>query len=65
VKVDIFDVEGRSVATLVDGQMPAGRHSVVWDGRDHTGANAAGGVYFCRVQCCDGQETLNKVIKVR
>ncbi len=41
----VFDVGGREVRTLVDGEFPAGAHSVVWDGTD--GAHrVASGVYF-------------------
>jgi hypothetical protein len=65
VTVEVFDVQGRSVITLVDQFVPAGYHSVVWNGRDSKGKIAASGVYFCRVQCCDGEEILKKVIKVR
>ena len=46
VRIGIFDVAGRSVATLVDGFEPAGRHTVAWDGRDAQGARVAQGVYF-------------------
>jgi hypothetical protein len=65
VTVEILDVQGRSVATLIDRHMPAGTHSLVWNGKDASGRDAASGVYFCRVQCCDGEETMTKVIKVR
>jgi subtilisin family serine protease len=49
VRVDIFDVSGRRVTTLVDQVVEAGRHSVVWNGRDHRGAMVPSGVYFSRL----------------
>ena len=42
-------MRGALVATLVDEVLPAGRHAVVWDGRDETGRAAPAGVYFCRL----------------
>jgi len=60
VTIEIMDVQGRSVATLVDEHMTAGTHSVIWDGE-----SAPAGVYFCKVQCCGGKETINKVIKIQ
>ena len=48
VKLEVFNVMGQKVATLVDGQCEAGEHVVQWDGRD-----AASGVYFYRLQADD------------
>jgi hypothetical protein len=60
VTVEILDVQGRLVSKLLDQQMPAGSHTVAW-----SGDGAPAGVYFCKVQCCDGKETISKVIKVQ
>ncbi len=46
----IFDVTGRLVATLADGRMDAGQHTVVWNGKNNRGRIVASGVYFCRLQ---------------
>jgi hypothetical protein len=47
--VTVCDVSGRRVATLAQGVLPAGRHAITWDGRDASGAMAAPGLYFVRV----------------
>ncbi len=50
-KVQLMDVNGRSVRTLVNGEeLAAGRHvlAVLRDGRD--GARLPSGVYFCRIE---------------
>jgi len=44
VRLDIINVAGQNVATLVEGYLTAGEHSFVWDG-----SNAASGVYFYRL----------------
>jgi len=60
VTVEILDVQGRLITKLLDQHMPAGSHTVAW-----SGDGAPAGVYFCKVQCCDGKETISKVIKVQ
>ena len=52
VKLEVFNVMGQKVATLVDGQFEAGEHVVRWDGSD-----AASGVYFYRLQAGDFVDT--------
>ena len=60
--IGVYDVTGRLVATLVDGSMPAGVNPVVWDGRDSHGALAASGIYFCRAQVGEWQQSRKLVL---
>jgi hypothetical protein len=50
VRLGVYNVRGQEVRCLVDGPMPRGRHSVVWDGRDESGAATSSGVYFVRLE---------------
>ncbi|MBI5837488.1 MAG: hypothetical protein HZB25_09610 [Candidatus Eisenbacteria bacterium] len=34
---------------LVNGPVPAGEHSVTWDGRDESGRSTSSGLYFYRL----------------
>ena len=45
VELTIFDVQGRVVETLFDGELSAGTHSLVW-----SCGTCAGGVYFARLR---------------
>jgi hypothetical protein len=58
VTIEVFDVTGRLVATLLDEHRPAGRHTVSWTGRDSQGEEVATGVYFCRMKA--GEETMSR-----
>ncbi len=62
--IEVYDVSGRLVTTLVDGSMPAGANRVVWDGRDSHGGPAASGIYFCRAQVGEWHEA-RKVVLLR
>lgn len=49
VNLAIYDVSGRLIRMLVDGQMDSGRHQVNWDGRNDRGETVSSGVYFYRL----------------
>jgi FlgD Ig-like domain len=48
VTLDVYDVRGARVRTLVSGALPAGTHRIAWDGLDHHGRPTASGMYFFR-----------------
>jgi hypothetical protein len=58
VHLDVHDLAGRLVRTLVDGVvMPAGPHGVTWDGRTDAGDLARSGAYFVRLRAGGGEAT--------
>jgi hypothetical protein len=59
VSLTVYDLLGRVVAVLVDGERPAGIHSVVWDASAQTS-----GVYFYRLQA-DTFMDIKKMILLR
>jgi len=48
--VTVTDLAGREVATLLDRELPAGRHVVDWNGRGRDGLELPSGVYIARVR---------------
>ena len=51
VTLDIYDISGSKVRTLINGQRPAGNgQQVVWDGKDDFGNSVASGVYLYRIE---------------
>lgn len=64
VRLDVFDISGRRVATLADAAFPAGRHAIVWDGRDTAGRPVATGVYFLRL-AANGEDRRTRVLRLR
>jgi len=49
VTLDILNVLGQKVKTLVNDYREAGSYSIIWDGRNDDGSAAASGVYFYRI----------------
>ncbi len=58
VDLAVFDVRGRLVRQLLTSEpQSAGRHSLVWDGRDRHGRIVGAGVYFYRIVAAPNSET--------
>ncbi len=64
IRIEIFDVGGRLIRTLVDRVEQPGRWGSVWDGRDEQGREAFSGVYLCRLQARNAHE-IRKIVWAR
>ena len=49
VRLEVFNILGQRVATLVDGERPAGFHTAAWDATDASGRGVGSGVYLYRL----------------
>jgi len=61
-RLEIYDLTGRHVATLVTGTLPAGTHTAEWDGTASDGRPAASGTYLCRLAA--GGEVVTRRVTV-
>jgi hypothetical protein len=50
VRIEIYNIHGQKIRTLIDGSKMAGFHTVLWDGRMDNRDTAASGVYIYRLQ---------------
>jgi hypothetical protein len=57
VSLAVYDISGRLVKELVNGQMAVGNHEIIWDGKSNTGSKAASGVYFYKMSAGDYSAT--------
>ena len=62
VRLIVYDVNGREVRELVNTRQPAGRQSIVWDGRNAQGTTVASGVYFYRLKAGSFVQTKKMVM---
>ena len=57
VQLFVFDSRGRHIRSLVEDEMNAGQHRVLWDGRDQAGRSMASGIYFYRMRTAQFEQT--------
>lgn len=57
VEVTVFNVLGQNVNTLVSEELPAGVHTIVWDGRNSQGVSVSSGIYFYRITAGNFSQT--------
>ena len=50
VSLNVYDITGRLVSTLVDGNMSTGYHSALWNGIDNQGMSVSAGIYIYALQ---------------
>jgi hypothetical protein len=60
VRLDVYDVSGRLVARLADGEQERGDKIARWDGRNMRGERASSGVYYYRLQA--GKEVVSRTM---
>jgi len=57
VRVGIYDIRGALVRMLTSGVASAGRHRIMWDGRNEQGRRVSSGIYFCRLEAGEFTDT--------
>ena len=64
VRLVIYSVAGRRIRVLHDHVLPAGTHTLHWDGTDQDGRSVASGVYFYRLES-PAQTRTRKLVLLR
>ena len=49
VKLDIYDLKGRHVKSMLQGSKPSGEHSILWNGKDEHGDRVSSGIYIIKM----------------
>lgn len=62
VSVEVYDVNGRRVRTLVNASLTPGEYESSWDGRSEAGKRASAGVYFVRLVTPDVDQSRKVVV---
>ncbi len=58
VILEIYNVQGARVKTLVEDSREVGNHTVIWDGTDTSGNRVVSGLYLCRMKTSRFQQTI-------
>jgi len=64
VRLAIYDIQGRRVATVLDQTLAAGSRTARWDGRDIQGKLVASGAYFAKLEAA-GEVQMQKLLVTR
>jgi hypothetical protein len=57
VQINVFNIRGQRVTTLVNEHLGVGSHNVVWDGTNRIGRNVSSGLYFYKMTVGEYTET--------
>ena len=63
-QVEIYNVKGQKIKTLLDETMDIGQHSVIWIGNDDDGKHVSSGMYFYKISV-SGEQKVNKMIMLK
>lgn len=64
VEIDVYDISGRRIVSLLNEEVEAGRHSIVWKGLDERNRRVSSGIYFYRMNT-DGYKMIRKVVLLK
>ncbi len=65
VQLDLYDVGGRRVRTLLDGPREAGEHNLTWDGTDDEGRRLGAGIFWMQMRTGEGYISSRKMLLMR
>ncbi|MDP8321382.1 MAG: FlgD immunoglobulin-like domain containing protein, partial [Candidatus Stygibacter australis] len=64
-EINIYNIKGQRVRTLVDAVLPVGEHTVIWQGDDDKDKQVGSGVYLVRMKAGDKYVAQRKVTVVK
>ena len=64
VKLEIFNVKGAKVKTIINEKLDAGDHQVLWDGTNQMNHQVASGIYFYKMTA-GNYEKINKMLLLK
>jgi hypothetical protein len=70
VRLEVFDISGRKIGTVVEGTQMAGQQRFVWNAQTQSGNVLASGIYLCKVmalslQTNDRYEAVQKILLLK
>ena len=60
--VEIYDLSGRKMTDLWQGQLNPGQYSFEWNGKDNNGSDVSSGFYICQIRSGGFSKTLNLLL---
>jgi len=63
-QIEIFNVKGQKVKTLLNEEMEAGQHTAIWNGDDSNNKSVSSGMYFYKISL-NGKQKIKKMIMLK
>ena len=65
VELSIFNIKGQKIRSLLNNQITAGEHSIVWNGKDASGKKISSGVYLYKLNVNGKSEEVRKCLLLK
>jgi len=62
VKLEVFNILGQKVRTLINEYRSPGKYSIAWDGRNGDGKEVSSGVYFAKLSACENSASQKMIL---
>ena len=65
IELSIFNIKGQKIRSLLNDQITAGEHSIVWNGQDASGKKVGSGVYLYKLNINGKTEAVRKCLLLK
>ncbi len=65
VNVEIYNIKGQKIRTLVNNKLDKGNHSIVWDGKNESGKIVSSGIFFYRLSVNGNSISVKKCLLLK
>ena len=62
IVLEVYNILGQKIKTIFSGQMPAGKHKLLWNGRNESGIQVSSGTYIYRLKTGDTYKTRKMIL---
>jgi N-acetylneuraminic acid mutarotase len=62
VNMDIYNIAGEKIITLLNDEIVAGQHAIIWGGRDQSGNLVSSGMYICKIQMASDSKSIRMLL---
>lgn len=64
IKIKVYDILGKEIKTIYDGNVATGKHCFIWDGSNYSGKKVAAGVYLYKLITQGGENFVGKMVMI-
>ena len=62
LQIEIYNLRGQKIATLLKEELESGNHNIIWNGTDENGRRVASGVYLCKMHFMSKTQSMKIMI---